>query len=206
MLTRRSVLASGVALAAAGPVLGAGSDTGAEVHVELGDDGLHKQPWFLDSFLELGDDLQAAADNGRNLMVIWEQNGCPYCRELHYVNFQRAEITDFIQAHFDVIQLDMFGAREVRDFDGETLEERRLAEKWGVQFTPTTQLFHAENAGAGTLREAEVFRMPGYLKPFHYLSSLEYVVAQDYKNQGFQRFLQDKFEKLREQGIDPDVW
>jgi thioredoxin-related protein len=100
----------------------------------------------------------------------------------------------------------MFGAREVTDFDGEVLEERQLADKWGVQFTPTTQVFHAENVGAKSLKEAEVFRMPGYLRPFHYLSSLEYVVAQDYRNQNFQRYLQDKFEKLREKGIDPDVW
>ena len=47
---------------------------------EVGDDGLHKQPWFLDTFLELGDDLAAAADNGRHLMILYEQNGCPYCR------------------------------------------------------------------------------------------------------------------------------
>ncbi|WP_137699984.1 thioredoxin family protein [Marimonas lutisalis] len=205
MLTRRGILMSAAAMAATGPAFAAGAADGG-VHVELGDDGLHKQPWFMDSFLELGDDLQAAAGNGRGLMILWEQNGCPYCRELHYVNFQRQEIVDYITAHFDVIQLDMFGSREVLDFDGEALEERALAAKWSVNFTPTTMLFHAENAGAGTLKEAETFRMPGYLKPFHYLSSLEYVVTQDYRNQTFQRYLQDKFEKLREQGIDPDVW
>ena len=27
-----------------------------------GDDGLHKQPWFHQSFLELADDVQEAAD------------------------------------------------------------------------------------------------------------------------------------------------
>ncbi|MDU8929076.1 thioredoxin family protein [Alisedimentitalea sp. MJ-SS2] len=206
MLTRREVLASAAAVAVAGPIYAAGDATEGGVHVELGDDGLHKQPWFLDSFLEMGDDLQTAADQGRNLLVIWEQNGCPYCRELHYVNFQKKQIVEFIQQHFDVIQLDMFGSREVMDFDGETLEERRLADKWGVQFTPTTMAFHGDKAGAASVKEAEVFRMPGYLRPFHYLSSLEYVVAKDYENQGFQRFLQDKFKKLEEQGIEPDVW
>lgn len=205
MLTRRNMLLSTAALAMAGRAHAAG-DTQSDIHVEVSDDGLHKQPWFINSFLELGDDLQTAAAEGRNLMIIWEQKGCPYCRELHYVNFQRAEIIDYIKAHFDVIQLDMFGAREVLDFDGEAMEERQLADKWGVQFTPTTQIFHAEKVGATSMKEAEVFRMPGYLKPFHYISSLEYVVAQDYKNQNFQRYLQDKFEKLREKGIDPDVW
>lgn len=120
MLTRRQfTFASAAAL----------GSTGAGFAAELGDDGLHKQPWFLDTFLELGDDLATAAQNGRHLMILWEQNGCPYCRELHEVNFARPELSGYITAHFDVIQLDMFGAREVLDFDGEALEERDLAAK-----------------------------------------------------------------------------
>lgn len=197
MLTRRTILGSALAAAAMPKALGAAG---------VGDDGLHKQDWFLDSFLELGDDLQTAADEGRHLMILFEQAGCPYCRELHRVNFARPEITDYITAHFDVLQLDLWGARAVLDFDGEELEERRLAAKWGVNFTPTTVLFTADKAGAGDARQAEAFRLPGYLKPFHYLSSLEYVQTGEYLKQPFQRYLQDKFAALQAQGIDPDVW
>lgn len=197
MPTRRDAILAGLALSLAGPVRAAG---------EMGDDGLHKQDWFTDSFLELGDDLQTAADAGRGLMILFEQAGCPYCRELHQVNFSRPEIVDYLTAHFDVIQLDLWGAREVLDFDGQALEERALAAKWGVNFTPTTVLFPASHAGADDPRQAEAFRLPGYLKPFHYLSSLEYVVTGEYEKQPFQRYLQDKFEVLHQQGIDPDVW
>ncbi|MGC9369576.1 MAG: thioredoxin family protein [Paracoccaceae bacterium] len=198
MLTRRALIGSAVA-ASLTPRLARGE-------VRMGDDGLHKQDWFLDSFLELGDDLETAAADGRGLMLLFEQAGCPYCRELHRVNFARPEIVDYLTAHFDVVQLDLWGAREVLDFDGEALEERKLAAKWGVNFTPTTVLCAAENAGAADLAGAEAFRLPGYLKPFHYLSSLEYVATGEYTRQPFQRYLQDKFAALREKGIDPDVW
>lgn len=197
MLTRRQFTFAGAAAFGA-------ARTGFAA--EVGDDGLHKQPWFLDTFLELGDDLAAAADNGRHLMVLYEQNGCPYCRELHEVNFARSELSDYIKAHYDVIQLDMFGAREVLDFDGQALEERDLAAKWGVNFTPTTILMHNSNAGAVSVSAAQSFRMPGYLKPFHYLSSLEFVAERKFEEQTFQRYLQDKFAELEAQGIDPDVW
>lgn len=172
----------------------------------LRDDGLHDQPFFLDSFLEMGPDLEDAAAQGRGLIVLFEQRGCPYCRELHAVNFERAEITDYLTAHFDVVQLDLWGSRAVVDFDGEELEERELARKWFVNFTPTQVIFPAANAGAADLRDAEAFRMPGYFKPFHHLSGLEYVATGEYLNQPFQRYLQDKFAALAEQGIDPDVW
>ena len=44
---------------------------------QLGDDGLNKQPWFSQSFLELADDLSEARDDDKLLMVIVEQAGCP---------------------------------------------------------------------------------------------------------------------------------
>ncbi|WP_146188847.1 thioredoxin family protein [Albidovulum aquaemixtae] len=178
----------------------------ARAETIVGDDGLHKQPFFLDSFLELGADLEDAAAEGKGLIALFEQRGCPYCRELHQVNFARTEITDFIQAHFLVVQLDLWGARAVLDFDGEEMEERQLAQKWFVNFTPTQVLFPAENAGASDLRQAEAFRLPGYFKPFHHLSGLEYVATGAYRDQPFQRYLQDKFAELEAQGIDPDVW
>jgi thioredoxin-related protein len=168
--------------------------------------GLHKQPWFIDSFLEFADDLEEAAAEGKDLLIIVEQAGCPYCAELHAVNFARTEITDYIQEHFMVVQLDLFGARGTVDFDGEELEERDLVFKWGAQFTPTTIIFSADKVGAESYRDAEAFRLPGYLKPFHYMSSLEYVAKDIYKEMSFQRYLQAKFAELAEQGISPDVW
>jgi thioredoxin-related protein len=190
-------LAAGFCLAAA---------TGMVQAAEVGDDGLHKQPFFHDSFLEFGDDLAEAAAEGKDLLILIEQAGCPYCRELHEVNFARSEITDYIKEHYVVIQLDLFGARGTVDFDGQELEERDLVEKWNAQFTPTTIIFSHENVGATTAAEAEAFRLPGYLRPFHYMTSLEYVTTGAYKEQSLQRFLRDKIQHLEEQGISPDVW
>lgn len=196
MQTRRVILAFAAAVMAL-PVWS---------EARMGDDGLHKQDWFLDSFLELPDDLAEADAQGKYLMVLIEQAGCPYCAALHNENFARSEIVDYINAHYVVVQLDLWGAREVVDFDGEALEERDLAQKWGVNFTPTTLIFTMEDGPPANFLKSEAFRLPGLLKPFHYLSSLEYVVTGENKKQPFQRFLQDKFKALEAQGISPDVW
>ncbi|MCK8484949.1 thioredoxin family protein [Aliiroseovarius sp. S2029] len=173
---------------------------------ELGDDGLHKQPWFTDSFLEMPDDLAEAGAEGKDLLILIEQQGCPYCRELHEVNFARQQIVDHLTENFMVVQLNMFGAREVVDFDGEALEERDLAVKWGVNFTPTVVIFPSDAPDTSTARNAEAFRMPGYFKPFHFLKSLEFVTSDAYRDQVFQRYLQDVFQKMEENGETPDVW
>ena len=50
----------------------------ARTQALLTDDGLYKQPWFLESFLELAEDLESAAEKGKRLAIMWELKGCPY--------------------------------------------------------------------------------------------------------------------------------
>jgi len=170
----------------------------------VGEDGLHKQSWFAETFLILAEDMAEAAAKGKRVAVIFEQKGCPYCREMHTVNFQVPELTDYVKAHFMVVQLNLWGAREVTDLHGKALEERALARRWRVNFTPTIVFLPTpEEMKAG---ETEVARMPGYFKPFHFQSMFEFVKAGAYKEQSFQRFLQHKFEDLEKQGKKPKVW
>src|SRR5215510_5706251 len=112
MPSRRTVLAGAAALCAI-------HADGARAEAILTDDGLYRQPWFLESFLELAGDLDGAAQQGKRLAVIWELRGCPYCRKMHLVNFAQPESEAYIREHFEILQLNIIGAREVTDFDGE---------------------------------------------------------------------------------------
>ncbi|MEX0695336.1 MAG: thioredoxin family protein [Rhodospirillales bacterium] len=170
----------------------------------VNDDGLHTQPWFSESFLILKEDVSDAEANGKRLAVIFEQRGCPYCKEMHEVNFQVPEVSDTIRKHFNVVQLNMWGSREVTDLDGKAMEERELARRWRVNFTPTIVFLPTPDEIAKG--ETEVARMPGYFKPFHFLSMFEFVHDGSYKDQNFQRYLQDKFKMMEEKGIKPKVW
>ncbi len=170
----------------------------------LNDDGLHEQTWFTQTFLDFSEDITDAAAEGKRVAVFIEQRGCPYCREMHEVNLQDERISSFIQENFTVVQLNMWGARDTTDLDGNSMEERDLIRKWRVNFTPTIVFLPTpEEAAEGA---TEVARMPGYFKPFHFMSMFEFVQSGSYQEAGFQRFLQNKFEKLREQGVSPDVW
>ena len=138
MWTRRSLLRSSFAaggLLATGSALGVGPAArparAERVEPLLNDDGLYTQPWFLQSFLDLGEDLAEAAGNGKRLAVIWEQKGCPYCKEMHLVNFADPEINSYVRENFEVLQLNIHGLRETVDFDGEVLDERSMARALG---------------------------------------------------------------------------
>src|SRR6185436_12277915 len=170
--TRRDLLVGSAALAAAGL-----PGMPAQGEAVLTDDGLYRQPWFLESFLELADDLDGAAKAGKRFAIMWELRGCPYCKETHLVNFARPDIEDYIKANFEVLQLNIIGSRRVTDFDGSEISEKALAAKYGIRFTPTLQFFPESSAGLGEKQpeKREVARAPGYLRPDDSLALFRFV-------------------------------
>jgi len=168
----------------------------AEERIEptLGDDGLYHQSWFLESFLDMREDLAEAQAAGKRFVVLWEQRGCPYCRDLHTINFADPKINQYVRDNFVVLQLNLWGSREVTDFDGEVLPEKEIARKWGVLFTPTMQFFvenHELKSGASG-REQIAWIMPGYFRKTHFQGSFEYVKHRIYEKQHFQKFIAEK--------------
>ena len=185
MLSRRSLIAGS---AAGGLCLWRG---GASAEAVLTEDGFYRESWFLESFLELGDDLAGASDKKKRLAIIWELRGCPYCKETHLVNFAKPEIADFIKNHFDILQLNIIGSREVTDFDGSKLSEKALAQKYGVRYTPTFQFFPDSVSGLAQKlpREREVARAQGYLEPAHFLAMFRYVSERAYEKGTLREYL-----------------
>jgi thioredoxin-related protein len=165
------------------------------VHAQatLTDDGLHKQPWFLESFLEMAADLEEAAGRGKRLAVLWELRGCPACRDTHLINFARPDVAAFIRERFEIVQMNVIGDREVTDFDGERLPEKRFAEKYGVRFTPTIQYFppSREALGGKKPREREVARLQGYLKPDDFMKAFAFVAERAYERTNMGDYLKD---------------
>ena len=190
LIDRRQFLASGAALAVAGPALLQTPAYAADGPI-LTDDGLYKEPWFLDSFMVLPEDLAAAQKDGKRFVVMWELKGCPYCKETHFVNFARPDIADYIKANFVVEQLNIIGLKTVTDFDGEELTEKAMARKYGVQFTPTFQFFGEDAARLKTLapQAREVARAPGYFRPDDFLAMFRFVREKAYETKSFRDFL-----------------
>jgi thioredoxin-related protein len=187
MTTRRQIVLGGASAALAGALPRRGA---AEAPI-LTEDGLYKQPWFLESFLELAEDLDGAAKAGKRLAVMWELRGCPYCKETHLVNFAEPRISDYVKANFEILQLNIIGSRKVTDFDGTELGEKQLAAKYGIRFTPTLQFFPETAAGlkGRPPEKREVARAAGYYRPDDFLAMFRYVREKAYETQSFRDYL-----------------
>ena len=154
-IARRTLLAAAAALAFGAPVAAPVSAA------EMGEDGLHKAPWMKVTFKDMAEDLATAREEGKRLLIIWEQRGCIYCRKMHEEVFPDPAIAALLSEKYYVIQMNLFGDEEVTDFDGESLPEKEIARRWGVVFTPT-MMFLPEEAGEDEIAgRAAVAIMPG---------------------------------------------
>jgi thioredoxin-related protein len=156
---------------------------------------LHRQPFFLKPPYDFARARRPAA---RPLIVLFEQKQCGACDELHAGALREPEVRALI-GRFDVARLELFGAAPVVTPEGNSLTEERWARALGVGYTPSLVFFDA----AGK----EVFRMEAYLKPFHVASGLDYVASGAYRKQpSFQRYIQQRAEKIRAAGGSVTLW
>ena len=155
---------------------------------EIGDDGLHKAGWMRDTFKDLRDDLAEATADGRRLMVLVEQRGCIYCRQMHEEVFPDPAVLERLEQDYFVIQINMFGDIEVVDFDGEALSEKEAVRKWGLLFTPT-MMFFPEEVAEVPAHEAAVAVMPGAFRVGTTRDLLSWVVESGYEtDESFQKY------------------
>ena len=189
-MDRRDFLRS-LALGAAGAGLAQATGSAQASGAVMGEDGLYVQPWFLESFLELADDLTTATESGKRFAVIWELRGCPYCKQMHKVNFARPDVSGYVRQHFDILQLNLIGSRLVTDLDGEEMSEKQLAAKYGVRFTPTIQFFPESIDGLAEMPAVarESARLPGYLPPDDFLAMFRFVQEKAYRQGSFKDYL-----------------
>ena len=130
--------------------------------------------WFKESFLDIAEDVDEAAEAGKHVILFMHLNGCPYCYKMTEENFKNAPYTPFIKQHFDVISINIKGDREIA-FDADTIvTEKQLAELLKVRYTPTVLFLNSNNK--------TVLRLNGYRSVAAFEYALKYVQEKAYQD------------------------
>jgi thioredoxin-related protein len=155
---------------------------------------------MTETFLDLKEDHQSARENGKRLVIFVEQKGCIYCRKIQTEILVIPKINAYIRKHFKVVQIDMWGDKEVIDFDGEVTTEKKLVRKWGLLFTPTIIFFPEKiNIMPGKSgKEIALAMMPGAFGEYTFIAMLEWIQNKIYKNgEHFQKYVIRQSQKNR---------
>jgi thioredoxin-related protein len=172
----------------------------------LSEDGLYQQSWFVQSFLHLEEDYAEAEKSGKRFAVIFEQRGCIYCTRMHKEVLSQRFVNDYVRENFNIVQINLWGSREVVDFDGTRLPEKKLAERWGVLYTPTVVFFKdgISKFDGKWGSPLEVARLPLGFEADTFYDIFTWVRARVYEeDRNFQRFhvaRHNEREALKKQG------
>ncbi|MDZ7661099.1 thioredoxin family protein [Thiohalophilus sp.] len=138
--------------------------------------------WFKLSFLDLYDDIEEAVAAGKKgVIVYFGQDHCPYCKAHLQNNWGDPEIVKYTRENFDVIALDVKGARNITAIDGKVYEEKAFAVEQRTNFTPSLLFYNAQ--------KKQVLKLQGYHPPYQFRAALEYVSDRHYAKEPFRDYL-----------------
>ena len=149
---------------------------------------IHAAPsWFKESFLEIAEDVAEASEEGKHVILFFQLNGCPYCDRMLSESFEAESMTEYVQANFDSISINVRGDREIAFNDEISVAEKELSEILKVRATPAI-LFLDEN-------NKTVVRVNGYRAPQRFRKILEYVATKSYQTTALADYLDAGLDK-----------
>lgn len=136
--------------------------------------------FFDQSFGDLKSELANARKDGKaGILVMFEMEGCPYCRAMRERVLSQSEVQDYYRKHFAIFTIDVKGDTALVDFSGKPAIEKQFAAGFQVKYTPVFQFF--DLAGKPTTQFTGVAK--GGVREF--LALGRYVVEGGYKNGSF---------------------
>lgn len=143
------------------------------------------------------DNLNAALEPNKYLLVIFGQKQCATCDELHLDILQRPQSKELL-GRMNVAVIDLWSDQKIVTPDGSEQKIVDWARKLDINYAPSLVYFNDKGE--------EVFRSDAYLKAFHVQSVMDYVTTAAYRQQpNFQRYIDTRADHLREQGIEVNL-
>ncbi len=163
---------------------------------------IHQAPdWFKESFLDMAEDADEASEEGRQVLLFFQLNGCPYCDRMLEEIFEAEPYASYIQQRFDVIAINVGGDREIAFNEKITVSEKQLSEILKVRATPAILFLNEENK--------TVARVNGYRAPERFKQVLDFVATKSYTTTSLTDYLKAKLDrnvyKLRDNPLFSNV-
>ena len=142
--------------------------------------------WFKQSFLEIADDVDEAQNENKHVLLFFHLEACPYCYKMVEENFKNSSYSEYLQANFDVIEINVRGDRDVIFNDEVSLSEKELAQHLKVRYTPTTIFLGPGNK--------PVLRLNGYRSVTAFKHALDFIVDKAYQQTTLAHYVANKVE------------
>ncbi|MCW8915789.1 MAG: thioredoxin family protein [Magnetovibrio sp.] len=126
-------------------------------------------------------EVEAAADEGKNVVIMFGQNGCPYCAKMHKRVFPHPKVAAQFDETFVLFEVNIKGDLDVVTHKGEAKTEKAYGSEMRVRATPLFVFFGKDGS--------EALRLTGYQDPAMFMTAGRYISSEAYKEGSFLKFV-----------------
>jgi thioredoxin-related protein len=104
-----------------------------------------EQYFFAQSFNDFQEEMDfVKAEKKQGILIFFDMVGCPYCLYMKEKVLSQELAQQWYGQHFHSIRVDIHGATQVIDFDGQQWTESSFAARYDVFSTPTIIFFDTD--------------------------------------------------------------
>ncbi|MBT3702322.1 MAG: thioredoxin fold domain-containing protein [Alphaproteobacteria bacterium] len=122
---------------------------------------------------DLATEIEDAAADGKRLIVMFHEEGCPWCNKMRERIFPHPKIAKYFSDKFVMIEEDIKGDLELTTPGGELITQKAFARRLRVRGTPTFVFYDTDGKIAA--------RIPGYQDVATFIASGRYVHEKIFK-------------------------
>ncbi|MBT3186169.1 MAG: thioredoxin fold domain-containing protein [Candidatus Thioglobus sp.] len=157
---------------------------------------LNKNPLFESGPHMLARSKTLPAQN--YLAVFFEEPNCQECDTFHQTLMQLKQTKELFKG-MQVVQLNALSDEKLIAPSGKRTTAKAWYEDLKLTYKPAVVFFDKQGG--------EIIRKDAFFKEYHFTGIIEYVVTEGYKHQSsFQRYLEERSDKLRAKGVTVDIW
>lgn len=138
--------------------------------------------WWKDSFLDITEDAIEAHEQGKHLIVFMHLDDCPYCSKMATEHFNTSDYVPYLKKHFDVIEINVKGDREVTLNDATVLTEKEFATAIKAFYTPILLFVNGET-------NKMILRVDGYRDHQQFQKIIQFVAQQEYQKKSLSEYI-----------------
>jgi thioredoxin-related protein len=116
---------------------------------------------------DLKTEIADAAEDGKRLIVMFHEDGCPWCNKMRDRIFPHPKIQAYFGERFVLLEQDIKGDLDLVSPDGTTMTQKKFAQKMRVRGTPTFVFYDTDGQIAT--------RIPGYQDVATFMATGKYV-------------------------------
>jgi len=130
-------------------------------------------------------EVQAAAEDGKRLVLFFHQAGCPYCDKMRARVHPSPKVMEYFSQHYVMMESNIRGNLDVVTPKGEAVKETEFGRMERVRATPVFIFYDTDGS--------EALRTTGYLDVDRFYRAGKYVVDGEHKTgKSFFQYLQEQ--------------